>query len=257
MKESVGGQNGVIDPAVKHADDAAQGTPDQVARMHGTQKISYAMLGAFLLDLGAKSITLPASTTGGTGQTPAIVTANGKGQGSQCDAQGNCCDDTSCCDANGNCCDVTGACCFNDGTCVDANANPITPDAKGTGTTTTATTAGALYTAGYSALGGPVYPSRVAEMIIPSTSALAKEYDIFMAAAPEIIANIGSSTRCPGVTLITNGELTADGISCLIGKPATADHVAIAQQLVASASTPTIGQEIAVATLLAAAHISE
>ncbi len=110
---------------------------------------------------------------------------------------------------------------------------------------------------GESALGGPIFLSRTPEMIVPSTAALAKEFDIFMAAAPEIIANIGNSTRCPGVVLVSNGELTEDGISCLIGKPALPDHVALAQQIVASASDPTTGQEIAVATLLAAAHISE
>jgi hypothetical protein len=178
------GQNGITDPKVKTIQDAQLGTPDQVARMHGTQKIQYAMLGAFLTDLGA---TMTATTT-----------------------------------------------------------------AKG-GTES----AGTLYTSGTDALGAPIFASRTPEMIIPSTSALAKEYDIFMAAAPEIIANIGSSTRCNGVELITAGELTQDGISCLIGKPATADHVQLASAIVAGASTPTNGQEIAVATLLAAAHISE
>lgn len=123
--------------------------------------------------------------------------------------------------------------------------------------TTTPPTPGTLYVQGSSALGAPIFTARTPEMIIPSTSALAKEFDIFMAAAPQIIANIGKSTRCPNVALVTNGELTQDGISCLIGKPATADHVALAQQVVASATDPTTGQEIAVATLLAAAHISE
>ena len=187
------GQNGIVDPQTKVIADAQLGTPDQVARMHGTQKIQYAMLGAFLTDLGV-TMTAAAST--------------GKGGG-------------------------------------------------GSATTTTTQTPGTLYVSGESALGAPIYPSRTPEMIIPSTSALAKEFDIFMAAAPEIIANIAKSERCPGVALVTAGELTEDGISCLIGKPALPDHVALAQQIVASASDPTTGQEIAVATLLAAAHISE
>jgi hypothetical protein len=186
------GQNGITDPVTKVAADALLGTPDQVARMHATQKIQYAMLGAFLADLGA-TMTVPSSGGGGS----------------------------------------------------SSSASTAVP------------TTGSLYVNGYSALGGPIYPSRTPEMIIPSTSALAKEFDIFMSAAPEIIANIGSSTRCPGVVLITADELTADGISCLIGKPALPDHVALAQQIVATASDPTTGQEIAVATLLAAAHISE
>ena len=180
------GINGITDPATKVSEDALLGTPDQVARMHGAQKISYAALGAFLADLG---VAIPAAGT---------KPATGK-----------------------------------------------------------AATAGAIYAAGESALGAPIYPSRTPEMIVPSTSALAKEFDVFMAAAPEIIANIGSSKRCPGVALVTAGELTADGISCLLGKPALPDHVQLASQIVASASDPTTGQEIAVATLLAAAHISE
>ncbi len=194
MQQLVGsGQNGITDPQTAVIDAAALGTPDQVARMHGTQKIQYAMLGSFLTDLGI-TIPAPTTTTGGT---------------------------------------------------------------KKGGTTTTPPTAGSLYVSGEDALGAPIYPARTPEMIIPSTSGLAKEFDIFMAAAPSIIAGIAKSTRCPGVALITAGELTQDGISCLIGKPATPDHVQLASSLVASASDVTTGQEIAVATLLAAAHISE
>jgi len=104
-----------------------------------------------------------------------------------------------------------------------------------------------------------VYPSRVAEMIIPSTSALAKEYDIFVAAASEILKdNLASSTRCPGVQLLdTTGNFTHDGISCILGKPAKPDHLTLVNQLVAAASDQATGQQIAVATLLAAAHTSE
>jgi hypothetical protein len=185
MAQAVGsGQNGITDPKTAAVQAAQLGTPDQVARMHGTQKIQYAMLGSFLTDLG---VTMTASTGGGSGVA----------------------------------------------------------------------TAGDLYVQGSSALGAPLYGSRTPEMIIPSTAALAKEYDVFMAAAAEIMTGAASSTRCPSVVLISNGELTQDGISCLIGKPATADHVSLAQAIVAGASDATTGQQIAIATLLAAAHISE
>jgi hypothetical protein len=124
---------------------------------------------------------------------------------------------------------------------------------------TTANSAGELYTSGQGPLGVAVYPSRVAEMIIPSTSALAKEYDIFVAAATEILkSNLATSTRCPGTQLLdTTGNFTQDGISCLLGKPAKPDHLTLANQLVAQASDPVTGQELAIATLLAAAHTSE
>ena len=127
-------------------------------------------------------------------------------------------------------------------------------------TSTTATSAGDLYTAGQSALGVAVYASRVPEMILPSTSALAKEYDIFVAAASEVLkSNLASSTRCPGVQIVdaTTGAFNTDGLSCLLGKPAKPDHLTLVNQLVAAASDQATGQQIAVATLLAAAHTSE
>ncbi len=123
----------------------------------------------------------------------------------------------------------------------------------------TAGSAGDLYRNGGSALGMPVYANRVPEMTIPSTASLAKQFDIFTAAAPEILAGIGSSKRCPGVMLFdgTTNQFTQDGISCLIGKPARPEHLALANQILAESTTPQIGQQIAVATLLSAAHTSE
>ena len=186
-----GGDNGLTDPSTKFLDDQLLGTPDQVARMHGVQKISYAALGTMLSDLGVT--------------TTATATAAAK---------------------------------------------------KGA-TAPVSLTAGSLYTNGASALGAPIYASRVAEMLIPSTASLAKQFDIFMAAASEIVANASNSKRCAGVTLVTNNALTEDGISCLIGKPATAEHMQLAQDAVSAATDPTTGVQIAVATLLAGAHVSE
>jgi hypothetical protein len=114
-----------------------------------------------------------------------------------------------------------------------------------------------LYASGQQALGAAVFASRVPEMVLPSTSSLAKQYDVFLAAAPEILANLSKSTRCPGVALVQNGQLTADGISCLIGKPATPQHVTLANQLVTQAPDANAGQRLAIATLLEAAHTSE
>lgn len=184
--ESVGGENGVTDIKARQAEEATIGSPEEVAHLHGVQKISYAALGKMLGDFG---VELSPSGTGAD------------------------------------------------------ESGPLT--------------AAELYTDGKQALGAPIYASRTPEMMVPSTSALAKEYDIFIAAAPEIIANIGQSKRCPGVVLVENQRLTSDGISCLIGKPATAEHVALANKMVGEAANPDQGISIAVATLLAAAHISE
>jgi hypothetical protein len=126
-------------------------------------------------------------------------------------------------------------------------------------TSTTANSAGQLYSTGQSPLGVAVYSSRTPEMIEPSTSALAKEYDIFAAAATEILkSNLAASKRCPGTLLVdTTGAFTHDGLSCILGKPAKPEHLTLANQLVAAASDTATGQQIAIATLLAAAHTSE
>ena len=174
---SMGPDNGATDPGEKKVADQEVGSPEVVARMHGTQKLPYATLGAILADLGVN---------------------------------------------------------------VQAQQG-----------------AGALYKGGTSSLGVPNYANRVPEQIVPSTSSLAKQFDIFTAAAPEIVANIGMSKRCPGVALVMNNEFTTEGISCLIGKPARPEHVTLANQLVTEATTPQLGIQIAVATLLSAAHTSE
>jgi hypothetical protein len=115
-----------------------------------------------------------------------------------------------------------------------------------------------IYANGLQALGAPIYASRVPEMIIPSTASLTKEYDVLVAAAPEILTNISNSVRCPGVVLLDkNGQFTTEGITCLLGKPALPDHVTIANNLVGQAPDQTTGQELAIATLLEAAHTSE
>lgn len=117
--------------------------------------------------------------------------------------------------------------------------------------------AGALYREGTGALGVANYASRAPEQLVPSTAALSKQFDIFTAAAPEIIAGIGKSKRCPNVTLVAEGRFTEDGITCLLGKPARPEHVVLANKLVTEASSPEAGVQIAVATLLAAAHTGE
>ncbi len=127
---------------------------------------------------------------------------------------------------------------------------------------TTANSAGQLYSTGRSALGVANYGGRVPEAIVASTAAVSKEFDIFVAAAGEIQANIANSTACPQVQLLdANGNFTSDGISCLMGKPATDAHVFLANQAVKEAVsnglTPANGQQIAIASILQAAHTCE
>ena len=119
-------------------------------------------------------------------------------------------------------------------------------------------TAGTIYAEGAAALGIADYAGRVPEMVLASTSAMAKEFDIFVAAAAEVQANLATTAACPGVTIAdSNGVFTLDGISCILGKPATPAHVTLANQLVQSAPDVQTGVQIAIAALLEAAHTCE
>ncbi len=124
----------------------------------------------------------------------------------------------------------------------------------------TALSAGELYVDGYNALGGPNYPQRIRETISPTTSGASREFDIFAAAAPTIIAAFANNTmtRCPGAVLFdTNGQCQASGIQCLIGTPPTSLHIDYCNLIVAQGSTATEGKNLAVATLLASAYTCE
>ncbi len=119
------------------------------------------------------------------------------------------------------------------------------------------TTAGGILSQGQSALGVANYSGRVAEALFASTSAFAKQFDVLIAAAPEIQANFAKSTACGGATLVENNQLTKDGISCLMGKPAKDEHITLANAAIAQSGDPATGLNIAVAAILAAAHTCE
>jgi hypothetical protein len=127
----------------------------------------------------------------------------------------------------------------------------------------TANSAGLLYRSGAAALGVANYQGRVAEAITASTAAMSKQFDIMVAAAIEIQRNpTVMMSGCPGVQLFDGqGQFTRDGISCLMGKPATANHLTVANDAIAQAQsqglTQAEGQQIAIAALLEAAHTCE
>ncbi|MCA1665783.1 MAG: hypothetical protein LC659_16190, partial [Myxococcales bacterium] len=98
------------------------------------------------------------------------------------------------------------------------------------------------------------------ESIELSTSGATKLFDIFVQAAPEIIAAFPNVAKKGGVAVQlfdAAGKMTADGIGFLQGAPATQAQLDLANNILGSASTPQIGQTLAVATLLAAAHTCE
>lgn len=126
---------------------------------------------------------------------------------------------------------------------------------------TTALSAPELYRDGYNAMGGPNFANRIRENITVSTSGASREFDIFAAAAPEIIAAVPTLQRCtvngvPAV-LFDGNTCNPTGITCLLGAPATLTHLDFCNLTVSNASTPDLGKRIAVAALLAAAYTCE
>jgi hypothetical protein len=111
----------------------------------------------------------------------------------------------------------------------------------------------APYNGAGASLGVANYTGRIPEASFPSAAAFAKQFDVLAVASQEIITNMRNSTACPGTDLLSADGKTfnKDGISCLIGVPATDAHVAIANQVIAE--NPTDGARIAVSTLLSQA----
>jgi hypothetical protein len=127
---------------------------------------------------------------------------------------------------------------------------------------TAALSAGKLYRDGDQALGAPNYGARQREARELSTATASKMFDIYVQAAPEIIANLPNRDECKvagvGARIFNDAnQCTADGITCLIGVPATAAHIEMCNLTVSRASDVEKGKRIAVATLLAAAHTCE
>jgi hypothetical protein len=110
-----------------------------------------------------------------------------------------------------------------------------------------------IFAASGAALGAPNYPGRVPEAPFASTSAMSKMFDIFTMASYSVVRDNWAPPACPDTKVIgADGKFTKDGISCLIGKPATDEHVAIANDAIAK--NPTDGAKIAIAAMLSAAH---
>jgi hypothetical protein len=127
---------------------------------------------------------------------------------------------------------------------------------------TTALSAGDLYRSGGNAMGQPNYENRIRENIGITTSGASREFDIFAAAAPEVIAAIPTLQRCqvngtPAVLFNAENQCEPSGITCLLGVPATAAHLDLCNLTITSASTPEVGKQLAVAALLAAAYTCE
>ena len=82
---------------------------------------------------------------------------------------------------------------------------------------------------------------------------MAKMFDIYTMGSYAAVGTAWDAPACPGTKVLgADGKFTKDGISCLIGKPATDEYVAIAND--ALVKNPTDGAKIAIAAMLSAAH---
>lgn len=125
--------------------------------------------------------------------------------------------------------------------------------------------AGQLLAGGNNALGASNYGARASEALVWTAAGAAKTFDIFVQAAPEIIANLPNQAICqvggvgPQVFDGEGDDMTCnrDALSCMMGVLATEEHVAICNSALRSSSDPEKGQAIAVASVLSAAHSCE
>jgi hypothetical protein len=122
--------------------------------------------------------------------------------------------------------------------------------------------AGALYRSSDQALGAPNYAARIPETTELTTASASRLFDLLVVAAPEIIENVESSERCQiggrGVSIFdASGACTEEGLTCLLGEPASEEHVALCDLMVDRATTPETGRVVAVASVLAAAATCE
>ena len=129
-------------------------------------------------------------------------------------------------------------------------------------------TAGQLFKDGRGSLGAANYDSRIGESIVWSAAGAAKLFDIFVQAAPEIIANIQNMDACkyngqskPMFDAMT-GKCSYEALSCIMGRPASPDDLTVCNLLVEQAAPGdqadlNIKRNIAVAVFLSAAHTCE
>lgn len=122
--------------------------------------------------------------------------------------------------------------------------------------------AGQLYTSGAASMGAPNYANRIRENLAVTTSGASRMFDTLAAGADEIMAAVATSPRCQTpagapVLIDANNQCHLEGITCLIGVPATQGHVELCNLTITRASNPTIGKRLAVAAMLAAAYTCE
>jgi len=129
-------------------------------------------------------------------------------------------------------------------------------------------TAGELYKTGTDALGVARFDAREGETYFHTTAGATKLFDIFVQAAPEIIANIQNVEDCKlnGTSKpmfdATTGACIYESLSCIMARPATDDDMALCNLMLAQAAKGnqadlTTKRNITVAAFLSAANTCE
>jgi hypothetical protein len=127
---------------------------------------------------------------------------------------------------------------------------------------TTTTSAGDIYMTSKAGLGGGSLLARVRENVEVGLATESKIFDIFVQAAPEIIASMPGRPECQkngvgAVLFDASNKCQLDGISCLTGMQATQLQVDLCNETVTKAEDIEHGKQLAVAVLAAAAHTCE
>ncbi len=126
--------------------------------------------------------------------------------------------------------------------------------------------AGQLYTQGKDALGVAKLDAREAEPYFHTTSGATKLFDIFVQAAPEIIANIESAEVCKvngvGAPMFNaDDSCNEQALACLMGRPPKEQDLVLCNVMVAqNDGTPADlarKKQVTVAAFLSAAHTCE
>jgi hypothetical protein len=131
--------------------------------------------------------------------------------------------------------------------------------------------AGLLYQSGGDALGAAKFDAREGERLFNTTAGATKLFDIFVQAAPEIIANITDPTKAPACVLNgvsnpmfdpTDGSCVRESLSCIMGRPVREEDLILCDLMVAQAKPNDMAdvarkRVLAVAAFLSAAHTCE
>jgi hypothetical protein len=119
-----------------------------------------------------------------------------------------------------------------------------------------ADSAGLLYRTGNLSLGAPNYETRAGEPDRNTTGGITRLFDVLIAAADEMIANMPNRDECKvngvGARLFDQNGCNADGFSCLLGMPVSPVQLTLCNDMVKDFGADVAqGQRLAVAAMAA------